>query len=58
MDLRDIDDDTVQQRLQRCIPELSAEFHDLATVYPDDVLGVLIEHGLCVVPMEDFDDDT
>jgi len=57
MDLRDIDDDTVQQRLQRCIPELSAEFHDLETVDPNDVLSVLNEYGLYVVPVEDFVDD-
>jgi hypothetical protein len=57
MNQHEIDDDTVQQRLQRCIPELSAEFHDLETVDPDDVLSVLNEHGLFVVPIEDFDDD-
>lgn len=53
----EIDDDTVQQRLQRCIPELSAEFHDLASVEPEDVLTILTDHGLVVVPVEDFIDD-
>lgn len=55
--MQDIDDDTVQQRLQRCIPELSAEFYDLPSVEPNDVISVLNEYGLYVVPMEDFDDE-
>jgi hypothetical protein len=53
----EIDDDTVQQRLQRCIPELSAEFYDLPSVEPNDLISVLNEHGLYVVPIEEFDDE-
>lgn len=54
----EVDDDAVQQRLAACLPDLRAEIFDRSDdLEADDLLSVLNDHGLFVVPTEDFQDD-